>query len=57
MVDELIKQVVLGAPNLAVALAILYWQSRRLDRMIDLYEKVMLAFLQRYLVDRNGKIE
>lgn len=33
--DELIKTIVLGAPNTAVAILALIWASRVIDRQID----------------------
>jgi len=33
--DEVLKQVILGAPNLAVAILALVWASKVIDRQID----------------------
>lgn len=33
--DELLKQIILGAPNTAVAILALVWASRVIDRQIE----------------------
>lgn len=32
--DEFVKELLLQAPNLAVALAVLYWQRRTIDQLL-----------------------
>lgn len=44
--DELVKQIILGAPNVAVALAALWWASQRIDKMIDAQAKLIDALLE-----------
>jgi len=39
--DELLKQVILGAPNVAVALITLYWCFRALDRKDEQTQKLI----------------
>ena len=39
--DELLKQVVAGVPNFAVAALALYWMSKRMDRQLDLMERLI----------------
>lgn len=34
--DELLSTLITGAPNLIVALAAIYWLSKRMDKMLDL---------------------
>jgi hypothetical protein len=43
--DELLKTIILGAPNVAVAVAALYWASQRIDKMIDQQSKLIDALL------------
>lgn len=33
--DEILKQVILGAPNVAIAILALVWASKVIDRQID----------------------
>ncbi len=39
--DELVRTMILNAPNVAVALAALYWLSKRMDRMFDMMERLV----------------
>jgi hypothetical protein len=40
LMDEIIKTIILGAPNVAVAVAALYWASRLIERMVAAQEKL-----------------
>ena len=43
--DELIKTMILGAPNLSVAIFALYWSAQRIDKMIEAQTKLIDALL------------
>ncbi len=42
--DELLKQVITGLPNMAVALLALYWQAQRMDKLIDLQAELIRKY-------------
>jgi len=52
--DELLKTLVLGAPNVAVALAALWWTSRLIGRMVNAQEKLVTQLLE--LCARNEEL-
>jgi hypothetical protein len=39
--DEVLKQVILGAPNVAIAILALVWASKVIDRQIDATGKLV----------------
>jgi len=39
--DALLTQIVQGLPNFAVAALALYWMSKRMDRQLDLMERLI----------------
>lgn len=39
--DELLKTIILGAPNVAVAIAALWWASRVIERMVAAQERLI----------------
>jgi hypothetical protein len=39
--DALLTQIVSGLPNVAVAALALYWMSKRMDRQLDLMERLI----------------
>lgn len=45
--DDLLTQVIAGAPNLIVALAAIYWLSKRMDKLLDL----LIALAKKELCD------
>lgn len=44
--DEILKQVILGAPNVAVAIAALWWASRLIERQVTAQEKLVDQLLE-----------
>ena len=53
--DELIRQVVAGVPNFAVAALALYWMSKRMDRQLDLMERLIeQCFEQPHSVEQGA---
>lgn len=44
--DELIKQLIVGAPNLAVSLAAMWWLSRKMDRILDVLLEMLIDRVQ-----------
>jgi len=53
--DELLKTVILGAPNVAVALAALYWASKMLERQQAANERLIDRLIE--MVDKNEKLQ
>jgi hypothetical protein len=49
--DELIKTIILGAPNLAVALYVLYRQQKTIDALLEAQTKLIDRLLS--YVDRD----
>jgi len=39
--DEILKTVILGAPNVLVAVVALFWASRLIERMVAAQEKLV----------------
>lgn len=54
MLDEFIRELVLGAPNLAVAIAALVWCARRINVCLDDQRDAMKALLE--LLDANDRL-
>jgi hypothetical protein len=52
--DELLKTIILSAPNVAVAIAALYWASRLIERMVVAQEKLIDHLLD--LCSRNEEL-
>lgn len=45
--DELLKQVIAGAPNLIVAIAALYWLSRKLDAILSVLLTLLVDLIKK----------
>lgn len=54
--DEFIKQLILQLPNLAFAVYIVWWMSKRLDRLIDSNERLVTQLLE-LCADDAGEAE
>lgn len=50
--DEWVQSLITGAPNLAVALLVIYWQERRINRM-EAHLRRLNEFLLRMPVDKE----
>jgi len=53
--DELLKQVIVGAPNVAVALGALWWAGRMLERQQTATERLVDRLIA--MVDRNEQLQ
>jgi len=51
--DAVFEQVILGAPNLFVALIALYWLSRKLDKVLD----ILLVLVQDRIAQQQAEDE
>jgi len=56
-VDELLKQIILGAPNLAVGVGALWWASRLIERMIASQEKLVDQLMSMCAENTELKVE
>lgn len=45
--DELLTEILLGAPNLIVALVVIVWMSRKLDRVLDVLLTILIEQVDR----------
>lgn len=45
--DEILKTVVLGAPNVAVAIMALWWATRLIERMVAAQERLIDALMKK----------
>jgi len=55
--DELIKTIILGAPNLAVALYVLYRQQKTIDALLEAQNRLvdrLLAYVDRDKLRAEG---
>jgi len=43
--DDLLKSIILGAPNFGVALVVIIWASRLIERMVDAQEKLVTTLI------------
>jgi len=53
--DELAKTIILGAPNVAVAIVMLYWATRMVERQIAATERLIDRLMQ--MIDKNEKLQ
>lgn len=53
--DELVKTLILGAPNVAVAILMLYWATKMVERQIAATERLIDRLIE--MVDRNAKLQ
>jgi len=53
--DELLKTVILGAPNVAVAILMLYWATKMVERQIAATERLIDRLIQ--MVDKNEQLQ
>lgn len=54
MVDDVVKTIILGAPNVAVAIGALYWASKLIERMVAAQETLVNQLLA--MCAENGKL-
>jgi len=54
-VDELLKTVILGAPNVAVAVAMLYWATKMVERSQAFTERLIDRLMQ--MIDKNEQLQ
>lgn len=52
--DEILKTVILNAPNVAVAIAALWWASKLIERMVAAQEKLVDQLLE--MCQRNANL-
>jgi len=53
--DELLKTLIQGAPNVAVALGALFWAGRMLERQQAATERLIDRLMQ--MLDKNEKLQ
>lgn len=53
--DELLKTIILGAPNVAVAIVMLYWATKMVERSMAFTERLIDRLMA--MIDKNEELQ